>query len=446
MAMDRNRIGRRALLGGLAGTLIGLPFFESLTEKTARAAPLPKRLVVFFTPNGTVPDAWVSGGETNFTLGPILEPLAPHQKDIVVLTGMNNEAAYHGPGDDHQRGMGTMLTGIEMQPGEYKGGCDTCPAAGFAGGISIDQLVAQSTGQHTKLASMEFGVQVHDSDDWSRMSYSGPGTPMPPVDDPVAAYDRLFKVLDADPAGQKRLAEERHLVLGSIMKDAEKIRTKLGSSDRTKLDQHLSSLENIDKSLDKVVAVGGQCQKPTAPAPLDDIYDQSKFEMIGQLQMDMMVMAMTCDVTRVASIQWTRSVGDVTMSWLGVGEGHHSLSHYGLEDQAARSSLVKINTFYAKQLAYLIEKMKGIQEGSGTLLDNTVIFWCNELAIGSAHSHDDMRFLLAGGCGGAIKTGRHLSYNSDPHNNLLVSLGRAMDLDISTFGNPAYCTGPLAKL
>jgi hypothetical protein len=290
-------------------------------------------------------------------------------------------------------------------------------------------------------------VQVHDSDDWSRMSYSGPGTPMPPVDDPAAAYDRLFKDLNADPIGQKRLSDERHLVLSSIMSDAQKLRGKLGSSDRTKLDQHLASLDSINQHLDKVVAVGGQCQQPPAVGNIGDIYDQANFEAIGKLQMDMLVMALTCDVTRVASIQWTRSVGDVVMSWLpGVSEGHHTLSHYGLDDPNARNALIQINTWYAQQLAYLIDKMKSVQEGSGTLLDNTVIFWCNELGIGNLHSHDDMRFLLAGGCGGAFKTGRHLSYNADPHNNLLLSLCHAMGVDLPTFGNPAYCTGPLANL
>lgn len=446
MATKRWQLSRRALLRGLAGVAVGLPLLEVMSDRRAAAAASPKRLVIFFSPNGTVPDQWVSGGETNFTLGPILQPLAPHQKDIVVLTGMNNEAAYHGPGDDHQKGMGTMLTGIEMEPGDYKGGCDTCPPAGFAGGASVDQIIAQKIGKQTKLASMEFGVQVHDSDDWSRMSYSGPGTPMPPVDDPVTAYDRLFKDLNADPAGQKRLSEERHLVLSSIMGDAQKLRGRLGSSDRVKLDQHLSSLDSIEKRLDNVVTVGGNCKDPGAPQAMSDIYDPANFEAIGKLQMDMLVMALTCDITRVASIQWQRSVGDIVFDWLGVSEGHHSLSHHGLDEQQAKDDLVKINTWYAGQLAYLIEKMKSVPEGTGTLLDNTVILWCNELAIGSLHSHDDMRFLLAGRCGGALQTGRHLSYSGDPHNNLLLSLCKMMDVDLPTFGNPAYCTGPLAKL
>ncbi len=449
MGTKRSSLSRRALLRGLAGVAVGLPFFEAMEDKRARAEALPKRLVIFFTPNGTVPDEWVSGSETNFTLGPILQPLAPHKKDLIILTGMNNEAAFHGPGDDHQRGMGTMLTGTELQDGTYKGGCAQGPPAGFAGGPSVDQVIAQKIGNQTKLASMEFGVQVHDSDDWSRMSYSAPGTPMPPIDDPAKAYERLFKDFNADPIGQKRLSDERHLVLSSIMSDAEQLRGKLGAGDRIKLDQHLASLDSINQRLDKVVAVGGQCQKPPVVSEQGDsyVYDQANFEAIGKLQMDMLVTALTCDITRVASIQWTRSVGDVVMDWLpGVKEGHHALSHYPIDDAYARDQLVTINTWYAGQLAYLIDQMKQVQEGTGTLLDNTVILWCNELSIGTSHSHDDMRFLLAGSGGGAFKTGRYLNYNGDPHNNLLLSLCHAMGVDLPTFGNPAYCTGTLANL
>src|SRR5262249_58525746 len=140
------------------------------------------------------------------------------------------------------------------------------------------------------------------------------------VDDPLLAYDRLFKDLSADPLGQKRLSDERHLVLSSIMADAQKLKGKVGAADQIKLDQHLSALDTINQHLDQVVAVGGDCQKPAAPAKISDIYDPAVFQAIGKLQMDMLVMALTCDITRVASIQWTRSVGDVVFDWLGVSE------------------------------------------------------------------------------------------------------------------------------
>ncbi len=445
MAKGRFMLNRRALLRGLAGAAIGLPLLEVMGPK-AYAAPLPKRLVIFFTPDGTIPGAWVSGSETNFTLGPILQPLQAHKDDLIVLTGINNEAAHHGPGDDHQRGMETMLTGTELQTGPDKGGCDTCPAAGFAGGISIDQAIAQKIGNQTKLASMEFGVSVHEANSWSRMSFSAPGSPMPPVDDPKKAYTRIFGDFNADPAGAKRLAAERHLVLSSVMGDAKKLQGKLGAGDRAKLEQHLSSLDGINKHLDTMVTIGGDCSLPPALGDIGDVYDEANHEKVGQLQMDLMVQAMACDITRVASLQWTTSVGNTTFSQFGLSEGHHELSHHPTDDQTSQAALIKIDAFYAKQLAYLIAKMKTIHEGSGTMFDNTTILWCNELAVGNAHSHNDMRYLLAGSCGGAFKTGRYLDYKGDPHNNLLVSLCQAMDVPVDTFGNPAYCTGPLSGL
>lgn len=160
-------------------------------------------------------------------------------------------------------------------------------------------------------------------------------------------------------------------------------------------------------------------------------------------------MALACDLTRVATLQWERSVGDVRFTWLGADRGHHSLSHDPDSMADSVEMLTKINTWYAEQLAYLMTRMASIKEGTGTMLDNTVIFWCNELSRGNAHSHPDMPFLLAGGVGGALKTGRFLRYGSTatvPHNNLLVSLMNTMGLPDQTFGDPKYCTGPLVGL
>jgi hypothetical protein len=447
MSKGRFMLNRRAILRGLAGAAIGLPLLDAMGP-TAHAAPLPKRLVVFFTPDGTIPGAWASGSVNDFTLGPILSPLEANKSNLIVLTGVNNQAAHHGPGDDHQRGMGTMLTGTELQPGPDQGGCDTCPPAGFAGGASVDQVIAQKIGNQTKLASMEYGVSVHDANSWSRMSFSGPGKPMPPVDNPKLAYTRIFGDFNADPMGAKRLAAERHLVLDSVMSDAKKLQSKVGSDDRAKIEQHLASLDGINKHLDTVGQIGGDCSLPAPLGNIGDVYDEKNHEAVGRLQMDLMVAAMACDITRVSSLQWTTSVGNTTFSQFGLTEGHHELSHHPTDDMTSQAALIKIDNFYAKQMNYLIEKMKTIKEGTGTLLDNTVILWCNELAVGNAHSHDNMHYLLAGSCGGTFKTGRYLNFKGDPHNNLLLSLCHAMGVneDKNSFGNPAYCTGPLAGL
>src|ERR1019366_5855460 len=180
-------LSRRHLLGAgaaFAGTAL-------LPRSVWGATTPPKRLVIVFTANGTIFDSWLPNGtETSFTLSPILSSLAPFQKRLLVLNGINVKSAGNGPGDDHMKGMGHMLTGIELLAGNTMGGAGT--PAGFAGGISIDQRIAADVGPNTRFPSLEFGVMVQNSDVWARMIYSGANQPLPPMEDPVAAFSRIF--------------------------------------------------------------------------------------------------------------------------------------------------------------------------------------------------------------------------------------------------------------
>jgi hypothetical protein len=164
--------------------------------------------------------------------------------------------------------------------------------------------------------------------------------------------------------------------------------------------------------------------------------------------MDLLVSSLACDQTRVASLQWSHSVSDIPFPWLGIGTGHHTLSHKDDSDTTSQDQLVQINTWYAQQFAYLLGKLDAVPESNGTtLLDNCLVIWMNELAKGNVHSHNPLPVVIAGKCGGALRTGRYLTYpNAVPHNNLLVSIANAMGTNITTFGNPAYCTGALTNL
>jgi len=187
------------------------------------------------------------------------------------------------------------------------------------------------------------------------------------------------------------------------------------------------------------------CHDPASPAKAS--IDNDAFPDTGATQIDLLVMALACDITRVASLQWSRSVSQTRFTWLNIPEGHHDLSHHGDDDAAAQDKLTRINNWYAQQLATLIGKLKSVPEGDGTMLDHTLILWCNELAKGNVHSHINAPYVLAGKAGGALKTGRFLSYDGDvPHNNLLLSILHAMGIPDTSFGKPEWCTGPLAGL
>jgi hypothetical protein len=167
---------------------------------------------------------------------------------------------------------------------------------------------------------------------------------------------------------------------------------------------------------------------------------------ILKLQIDLMVSAMACDLTRVGSIQVSNAKNHIRYPWLeSLGDGH-SLSHAGPSNDEARTELELRGNWLAQQFSYLLDRLDALPEGDGTMLDNTVVLWGNELAQGNIHSQVSMPFVLAGSAGGALKTGRHIQYANRPHNDLLVTLLNAFGLEDTTFGDERFCTGPLSEL
>jgi hypothetical protein len=457
------RLNRRNFLKGAAGSSVALPLLSS-TGALAQSGGAPKRLVVFFTPNGTIPETWSPDPDsgigdalqtdpqvqTNYTLSPILQPLAPHQDDLIVVEGLEQRSTSDGPGDGHQKGMGHMLTGTPLQVGDAFTGGNGEPA-GWAGGISIDQHIANAVGADTTFKSLELGVQVSGATVWTRMSYSGPGQPIPPENDPQQVFNRLFADFNEDPAELARVRARRRSVLDFVLGDFNALKPRLSAADRAKVDQHMTAIRAIETRLQ--AGPLPSCEVPPFTA-LPDHMNNDAFPAVGQQQMDLLVMALACDLTRVGSLQWSQSVGGTRFTWLGINDGHHGLSHD--TNQATRDKLTQIDTWYAQQLAYLIQRMKEIPEGDGTLLDNTVILWTNELGEGASHTRKGMPYVLAGGCGGALNTGRYVYYpgsrdvevlaQTKPHNNLLLTIANAMGLPDTSFGAAQHCTGNLSEL
>ncbi|HYH99450.1 DUF1552 domain-containing protein [Hyalangium sp.] len=443
--MIRRPLSRRTILRGLGGVAIALPFLEAM-EAHAAVPAVPKRFVFVFSANGTIPPAWTPGGtEAAFTLGRVLSPLESHKSKLLILDNVDFRSAGYGPGDAHQKGMGHLLTGKELQSGSLFPGGDA-GTVGWADGISVDQEIANRVGQNDRFPSLLFGVQTGGANIWSRMSYSGPGTPLPAEDNPRNMFNRIFGNFNADPAGLAELRFRRQSVLDSTKQDFQKLQERLGSTDRQKVEAHLESVRQIERRLElEDQAVGADCLKPAQPAVMEHMKNDN-FPAVGKLQMDLLVMALACNLTKVATLQWSRSVSQVAFPWAGVSDRHHDLSHFGDSDAAVQEKLTQINFWYAQQFAYLLTEMSKIQEGDKTLLDNSVVLWGNELGKGNSHSLRDIPFVLAGSGGGYFRTGRYLKYTGAWHNDLLVSVLNAMGVQTNTFGNPAHCKGPLANL
>jgi hypothetical protein len=443
------QLARRTLLRGAAGVAIALPFLEAMLPRRAAAATATtKRFIVMFSPNGTIPSNWIptlgaTGAETDFSLSPILAPLAPHQADIVIVQGLNQQG---GGGDGHQNGIGGMLTGSPLNPGPFAG--TGAPPAGWATGPSVDQRIADGLAAPTQLRSLELGVQVGTADNWGRMCYGGANQPLVPTDDPAAVYANVFTDLHTDPTVLARQRKRHQSILDTVGGEYTRLAGQLGSADSQRLDEHLTAVRELESRLTTdLVVSNAACQDPQLTQVASQANDS--FPAVGALQMDLLTMALACDLTRVASLQWARSVSQVQFSWLDIPEGHHDLSHRSDTDLEAVDKLTRINTWYATQLASLIERLKSTPDGAGgTLFDGTLILWSNELAKGNTHSRMDAPYVLAGSAGGALRTGRYVSYEGQslPHNNLLVSLINAMGMPDTSFGNSDWCTGALTGL
>jgi hypothetical protein len=443
-------LSRRTVLRGLGGAAIALPLLDAMRGRSASAGDgeHPKRLIVMYTPNGTIAHKfWPTGTESDFELSPILAPLEPHKKDLLILRGIDMLSSLDGPGDAHQKGTGQCLTATPLLEGDFAG--DAGQSAGWAAGISIDQRVANHVASATPFASLELGVAVAGSTVSSRISYRGPGQPLPPENSPYAAYHRLFADALQDPVEVELLAKRRRTVLDAVGDQHRALRDQLSGEDRIKLEHHLLAVEEIRARLDKpTMKFGGVCQ-PLDQSKVVDPEVVANMPTIGRLQMDLLAMAFACDLTRVGTLMWTQSAAVPVYSFIdpAIVEGHHSIAHKGDEDHIKVVQNTKINVWFAEQLAYLIDALKAIPEGDGSVFDNTVILWTNEQAKGNNHDRANMPYVLAGSAGGYFDTGRYLVQGEQTgHNKLLVSLLHAMDIDEDEFGAPQYGKGPLSGL
>lgn len=460
-------VSRRVLLRGASGAALALPLLDSLIAKEARAqaAPLPKRLAIFFSPNGTIPENYFgSGSGATFTLGSIMTPLAVHKNDLIVLDHIDMTAASQSQGDAHGVGMGCLLTGKKVQTGSMFVAGMGGPGSGWPDNISIDQQVAQTVGTTTQLASLELAGKRFAGNIWSRMSYKGPANPVAPEDDPQRAFDRLFGTIGQDTSVATRLNARRKSVLDNVLSELTALSGKVGADDRVKLEEHASTLRDMEMRIANIstaTSTAGKCMppaRPTVTASPEVTANSSGMETINAsndktfpdiiaAHLGLMAGAFACDITRVATLIMSPSRSDVVLSWLGFTESHHQVSHYGDAENDSKAKLTTMNQWYAQQIANFITKLKSIPEGSGTLFDNTLVVWVNELGIGNVHSHTRIPLMIAGSAGGYFKTGKYVSYpNGTPVNNLLVSIAQAMGVNLTTFGDPAVSKGPLTGI
>jgi len=428
------QFNRRSFLKGAAAaapTAALLPLAGGLGLNPVFAAGGPKRAIFFFIPDGCIPPSFhPTGSEFSFQLGPQTKALESVKKDCVFLTGFR---MYEG-GNSHEGGVAKVLTGNSNQ--------------------SLDVFLADKLRGVTPISSLYIGIHATHENGNNYFSYLPGNKVRTPEDNPLKAFEQTFGKPSggaSGSAGPARAVDPRASVLDNSLADLQRLQNRLGQTERQKLDLHLTALREVEQ---RIKAVGANLSTGVSAGALTvDNFNsegfvvpegfngypavfnrEENFQLVGKLQTDLAVLALANDVTRVVSIQWSHPVSPTQMAFTGSTQRHHDASHYGAPDSATAQNFNLLQNYYCGQLGSLINKLRSVPEGDGTLLDNTIIFLFSELGDSNLHSHSNMPFILAGRAGGALPTGRFINLPEEAHSKILVSIANAMGYPIDSFG------------
>jgi hypothetical protein len=369
----------------------------------AQAQKPPTRLVIFFFPNGLSSlEDWIptTTGD-GYTMQVAMQPLAAFRDSINVLSGLDLDV--RGAGGGHEWGTSGFATCVNNSPSG-------------AGGPSMDQVAAQHLGQATKFRSLVVSdntVPANYDPNLSYISYTGASTPVPPFRDPRELFNKLFEGLVVAPgSAPSDLVARRRSVLDFVRSDLSRLNGVLGTSDRLRLDAHLSGVRELERQLELVASgVGPNCTPPPTPT-----VDGSRYSEEGErLLLDMTALALKCDLTRYASFM---------LSFGGASDGpapnQHALTHARDREKTVPITQLQVG-FFAHLLGRLSDPTA--REGDGTVLDNSLLYLGSELSDGSAHSNQNLPVVLAGKASGQVRTGRHIAY---PKGTLMSKMMLAM--------------------
>ncbi len=442
---------RRRFLRGL-GVTLALPWFESLTSSSVRGNPVsgatangpPLRSAFIYFPNGVWEKGWVPDEEgEDFALTPALQPLADLRQHCTVLTGLDKKHS-HG-GDGHYAKTANFLTGM---PVSKTTGKDIS-----SGGISVDQLIAKHYAGATPLPSLELGTEpvitgIDSNVGYTRLygsyiSWETPSRPVAKEINPLTVYERLF---GRNTKGTMDQAESYENLLDFVLEDADRVRGRLGRDDQFKMDEYLDAVRAVERRLEFAAKARGEQWQPSVdPAEIARRRPgvPADFREHIDIMLDLMVLAFQTDSTRVSSFMFANDVSGRNFSFIdGVKGGHHELSHHE-NSQEKIDQYQLINRWHVEQFAGLLRKMKNVQEGEGTLLDNSVVVFGSSMSDGNRHDPDNLPILVGGHAGGRLATGRHLAYKDVSLCNLYHSLLDFHGIEVESFGDSS---GTLERL
>ncbi len=437
------KLDRRAILKAFTASALTLPFTGLLAKSANAGAPsaAAKRFIVFYFPDGVPapggePSRFhATGSETSFSLPENLAPLASRKDSCIFFRGLTMGGTDSG---SHPGGAKKLLTGVD-------GG----------GGESLDRYLARTVGASAPYKHVYVGAMAtHNNASGDKfISYPSAGTTAPPEDDPKKEWSRLFSGASSSPApsgGTKGPDPVDVSVIDAAMGDLADMRARLGDVEKAKLDLHLEAMRDVERRIKGLApeALPACNQSLGSVGQIDPtrLFDPGQFPDVLRAQIDLVVQAMACGLTKVGVVQASQHTSELVMSRFpntplyqpSFDMRSHQASHYGQSSDPKFVDYVKQRTWFVEQFAYLLDQLAARPEGGGTMLDHTIVLLCSEISDGNTHTHDDMPLILAGGsasAGGPLRTGRLFDYPGRRHSDLLGTIARAMgDQGVSTFG------------
>jgi hypothetical protein len=386
-----------------------------LWARSVFAAAAPKRVIFVYIAGGAIPDQWLpSGSETNFTLPAMSAPLESVKQHCVFLKGVNMEGPGHG------------LTSKAL--------------GGHHVTMTLDNQMARTLGAVTPFSQLQLGVISNGFGSISRNNWNEPAY----EDSPFNAFDRLF---GAGASSTVDIDTRRKLsVLDSNLEALNQMRSRLGGFEQARLDEHAEAIQRIESRLNAASqpANGGECTTPVfnsngfGGATNSDV----NFDAIADLQSDVVTLALKCDLTRVVSLMFGNHQCDFTVPESGVDTNYHASIH-----GRPAEDYIKYRSYFSRKLAYLIESLANTQDMDGnSLLDNTLLLTVSDMGDARSHGGDDVPYMLAGGGGGVLTTGRSLTLNGVSHNAILDTVAQAAGLDVNSSNYLRYDNGPISGI
>ena len=437
MFISRKHLSRRTFLQGVGAT-VALPLLDSMVAAQTplrQGAAAPKtRFVAFYVPHGATMDKWTPATEgTGFAFTEILKPLEPHRDRINIISGLAHPyiagagGADVSAGANHTRAAAVFLTGAVPERG-----------AQAHLGVSADQVAAQHIGQGTPLPSLELSIEesvlaceaAFSCAYRNSISWKSPTQPLPMSNNPRLVFEKLFGVGATDAERTARRDESRSL-LDSVMGQVASLQKDLPAGDRRRLAQYLEDVREIERRIQRAEAsVRADITLPEVPTGVP-----ATFQDHLKLLMDLQVIALQADVTRVSTLMFARELSGALFPETGIRDPFHNLSHHS-NDRGNMDRFAQLNTYHMTKFAYFVDKLKGIADGDGTLLDHSLVLYGSSLSDGNQHNFSPLPIVLAGGASGKLKGGRHLQFPKDTHmSNLLVAMLEKLDSRVEKFGD-----------